>query len=138
MYVENPAPLLEQLADAAAPGGLISVLTKNATAAPLRPALQGQWDKALLALDAPPPTGNLGVVSRFHRIEDITGPLTGAGAALEAWYGVRVATDHIGDTPTGDPDELAAITNLEWELGRRDPYRSSARLIHVLCRRPHA
>ncbi len=56
-----------------------------------------------------------------------------AGLASEEWYGVRVFTDHIGDTEPGE--ELQEILDLEWEAGRRDPYRLVARLIHILGRR---
>lgn len=49
------------------------------------------------------------------------------------WYGVRVFTGHLGDRL---PDAtLPEIMQLEWEAGRRDPYRSVARLIHLIGRK---
>jgi S-adenosylmethionine-dependent methyltransferase len=41
-----------------------------------------------------------------------------------------VFTDHLGDRMQGD--SLPEMLELEWEAGRRDPYRSVARLIHLL------
>ena len=56
-----------------------------------------------------------------------------AGAEVVEWYGVRVFTDHLGDNPP-DPN-LPDVLKLEWEAGRRDPYRSVARLIHLIGQR---
>jgi S-adenosylmethionine-dependent methyltransferase len=139
MYLEDPDPLLDQLVRATAPGGLISILTKNAAAIPLRPALEGRWGDALALLDTDTETGGLGVTSRGHHLADLANQLADLGAPLQQWYGVRVATDHLrntsadtGDTPT--PNRDLAI-ELEWALGRRDPYRACGRLLHLLCRR---
>jgi hypothetical protein len=52
---------------------------------------------------------------------------------LEAWYGIRIFTDHLGNAPPG-PD-IDDILELEWQAGSRDPYRRVARLIHVIARR---
>lgn len=47
MYLEDPAPLVHSLVRLAKPGGVVSVLAKNAAALALRPALQGRWTDAL-------------------------------------------------------------------------------------------
>lgn len=48
---------------------------------------------------------------------------------------VRVFTDHLGDRmPGGD---LPEVLELEWEAGRREPYRSVARLVHLVGRKEH-
>ena len=49
------------------------------------------------------------------------------------WYGVRVFTGHLGDRLSDAT--LPEIMQLEWEAGRRDPYRSVARLIHLIGRK---
>jgi hypothetical protein len=46
---------------------------------------------------------------------------------------VRTVTDHLGEIPP--PPEIEQILELEWEMGRRDPYRGMARLIHLIARR---
>ncbi len=55
-----------------------------------------------------------------------------AGAEVVEWYGVRVFTDHLGDDSPPDPTLLEEIIKLEWEAGRRHPYRGVARLIHLI------
>lgn len=144
MYLDDPAELLNQLVTATLPGGLISILTKNAAAIPLRPALEGRWADALALLDADREIGNLGTTSRGHHLNDLAAQLADLGAPVESWRGVRVATDHLRDTPADEQiDDVTGpgdrnrdlVVNLEWELGGRDPYRAVARLLHLICRR---
>ena len=77
--------------------------------------------------------GRLGVVTRGDTVEDLYRAFREAGIDLVQWYGVRVFTDHLGDRM---PDEnLSEMLELEWEAGRREPYRSIARLIHLVGRK---
>jgi S-adenosylmethionine-dependent methyltransferase len=46
---------------------------------------------------------------------------------------VRVFTDHLGDRMPGE--DLPEVLDLEWEAGRREPYRSVARLVHLVGRK---
>ncbi|MER7504508.1 methyltransferase [Nonomuraea pusilla] len=52
MYLREPGPLADALVAAARPGGLLSVMTKNAAALALRPGLERRWPAALAALRA--------------------------------------------------------------------------------------
>jgi SAM-dependent methyltransferase len=133
MYLEDPYPLVKALSDAARPGGVVSVLAKNAAALAVRPALKERYDEALALLDSDRAAGGLGVVTRGDTVEGLSRTFERAGLGVERWYGVRVFTDHLGDREPG-PD-LPDILELEWEAGRREPYRSVARLIHLLGRR---
>jgi S-adenosylmethionine-dependent methyltransferase len=73
------------------------------------------------------------VITRGDTVEGLSEALADAGLAVERWYGVRVFADHLGDSmPGGD---LPEILELEWEVGLREPYRSVARLIHVVGRK---
>lgn len=49
MYLDDPAPLLEVPASLAAPGGIVSVVAKNARALAIRPALERDWHATLEA-----------------------------------------------------------------------------------------
>ncbi|KPM50376.1 methyltransferase [Frankia sp. R43] len=140
MYLPDPAPLLTILAAITRTGGTISVIGKNANALALRAGLQKRWHDAITLLDeesraTTTEIGNLGVPSRGddpHRIQDL---LTAAGTEPVAWHGIRVFTDHLGDTPPG-PD-LDTVLDAEWTAGSRDPYRQIARLYHLIhTRRP--
>lgn len=136
MYLEDPRPMIRGLAAAVRPGGIVSVLAKNAAALAVRPALKGRYREALALLDTDRAAGVLGAVTRGDTVEGLSGSFAGAGLEIERWYGVRVFTDHLGDRPPGD--ELPDVLELEWEAGRRDPYRSVARLIHIVGRKPAA
>ncbi|MEU5246660.1 methyltransferase domain-containing protein, partial [Streptomyces asoensis] len=51
MYVEEPDALLAGLARMLAPGGLLSLLVRNADALAMRPGLSGDWAGALGGFD---------------------------------------------------------------------------------------
>ena len=131
MYLEDSRPMIKALAAIARPGGLISVLAKNASALAKRPALEGRYGDALSALETDRYLGRLGAVTRAETVEVLRALLKEAGVGR--WYGVRLFTDHLGDLPP-DPN-LPDVLKLEWEAGRRDPYRSVARLIHLIGQR---
>lgn len=134
MYLDDPTPRLESLVRLAAPGGIVSVLAKNAASPGLRPGLQGNYREAVAVLDADRDVGALGVVTRGDTVERLQALMARAGAPVEAWYGVRVLIDHLPDR--GPPPDLAELLDAEWEVGRRDPYRQVARLLHLVGRRP--
>ncbi len=134
-YVEDPGTVIHPLATLIRPGGLISIVAKNASALAMRPALEGRYQDALVAFTADRDTGGLGVPTRAHTVEGLSRVLQKAGVKVMDWYGVRIFTDHLGYRTPG-PD-LSDILDLEWEAGRRDPYRTVARLIHLLGRRTH-
>jgi hypothetical protein len=112
---------------------LVCVLTKNASALALRPALEGRYKDAMAAIDANRDLGRLGVVTRGDTVEGLTALFEEAGLEIVQWYGVRVFTDHLGDRPPGSG--LPEVLELEWEASRRDPYRAVARLIHLIGQR---
>ncbi len=132
-YLEDPGPLIRALAAVAHPGAVVSVLAKNAAALAARPALEGRYKDALAALDADRDLGRLGAVTRGDTVTALSELFERVGVEVVRWYGVRVFTDHLGDRP---PDAaLPDILRLEWEAGRRDPYRRVARLIHLIGHR---
>jgi S-adenosylmethionine-dependent methyltransferase len=134
LYLEDTRPMIGALSTLARPGGIVSVLTKNAAALAARPALEGRYGDALSMLGADRDRGRLGVMTRGDTVGGLSEAFAVAGLTVEQWYGVRVFTDHLGDST---PDEdLPEILELEWEAGKRDPYRSVGRLIHVVGRKP--
>lgn len=132
MYLDAPDEMVRSLGAVVRPDGLISVLSKNADALAMRPGLRGDYREALAVLGADLAAGGLGVVTCGDTVAKLSGTFEEAGLAVEQWYGVRVFTDHLGDTEPGE--DVQGILELEWEAGRRDPYRSVARLIHVVGR----
>lgn len=132
MYVPEPDPMLAGLARVLAPGGLLSLVVRNADALAMRPGLGGDWETALAAFDSPAYTNRLGLDVRADRLETLTATLAGIGAPLHAWYGVRVFTDRAPDAaapPSGT--ELHRLLAAEDRAGRTDPYRAVAALLHL-------
>ena len=130
MYVEEADPLLAGLSRMLAPGGLLSLLVRNADALAMRPGLHGDWSGALAAFDTTTYRDGLGVDVRADRLTTLTAKLAGIGAPLHTWYGVRVFTD---TAPEGaaPPDHLDTLLAAEERAGRTDPYRGIAALLHL-------
>ncbi|MET9880639.1 methyltransferase domain-containing protein [Actinacidiphila glaucinigra] len=128
MYVPEPDAMVAGLARVLAPGGLLSLLVRNADALAMRPALQGDWAGALAAFGGDTFTNRLGLPARADRRADLTTTLSAIGAPLHAWYGVRVFTDTAPDDAAEVPEELLAAEEL---AGRTDPYRGVAALLHL-------
>lgn len=129
--VEDPEPLVRALVRLVRPGGLISVLAKNAEALAMRPALRGRYRKALASLGADRDEGPLGTLTRADTVAGLRGMFEAAGGEFIVWHGVRSFTEHLGDAPA-IPEVLEDALELEWEAGRQDPYRGVARWIHLL------
>nr|WP_239091471.1 methyltransferase domain-containing protein [Streptomyces sp. SID14478] len=132
MYVEDPDALLAGLARMLAPGGLLSLLVRNADALAMRPGLAGDWVTALGAFDSTQYHNRLGLDVRADRLDTLTATLAGIGAPLHAWYGVRVFTDQATDGD-GPPErgELQTLLAAEERAGRTEPYRRVAALLHL-------
>ncbi|MEU0341383.1 methyltransferase domain-containing protein [Streptomyces bobili] len=142
MYVQEPDPVLAGLARVLAPGGLLSLLVRNADALAMRPGLAGDWAGALDALDTTARLPHsrtdsnggtpvrLGLDVRADRRETLTATLAGIGAPLHTWYGVRVFTDTAVDHAEV-PEDLEPLLAAEERAGRTDPYRSVAALLHL-------
>ncbi|MEU1197105.1 methyltransferase domain-containing protein [Streptomyces sp. NPDC005813] len=130
MYVEEPDALLAGLARMLAPGGLLSLLVRNADALAMRPGLSGDWGTTLTAFDTTAYTNRLGLDVRADRLATLTATLAGIGAPLHAWYGVRVFTDTAADGAALPPD-VETLLACEERAGRTDPYRQVAALLHL-------
>lgn len=138
MYLERPEPLVEQLCRCAAPGGVVSVMTLNAKTLAVRPALEGRWDDALAAFDATGEEGALGVPTRADTVEHLGELVQSHGVAPLRWYGVWLFTDWLDVSGTRlecSDSELPAVTAVEFEASRRDPYRQLSRAIHLVGRK---
>ncbi|QTA31512.1 methyltransferase domain-containing protein [Streptomyces sp. CA-256286] len=131
MYVEEPDPMLAGLARMLAPGGLLSLLVRNADALAMRPGLTGDFGAALEAFDTATYTDRRGLTVRADRLEALRATLAGIAAPLHAWYGVRVFTDNLADGTGLPAEELERVLTLEDRAGRTDPYRSVAALLHL-------
>lgn len=132
MYVSEPDPMLAGLARMLAPGGLLSLLVRNADALAMRPGTAGDFAGALGAFDSDTYTNRLGLEVRADRLDALTATLAGIAAPLHTWYGVRVFTDNADNEAALPEDrELERVLTLEDRAGRTDPYRRVAALLHL-------
>ena len=130
--VDDRAALLASLAGVLAPGGVLSLGFANRDWLALRAGRRGDHAAALRLVRAggsgPPLQGGEAMT-----LDEAGTELHKAGFDLVTAAGVGVFTD-IGDDDLG-PRELAALVELERLVAGREPYRSSARTLHLVARR---
>ena len=138
-YLERPEPLVEQLGRCVDAGGLVSIMTANAKAMAVRPALERRWEDALASFDARTEIGVLGVQGRADTVEELSELLRSGGVEPVRWYGVWLFVDWLGfsgaELDPGDSEQVAATAAVELEASRRDPYRQLSRVFHLVGRK---
>jgi SAM-dependent methyltransferase len=137
-YLDDPEPLVDQLCRCTAPGGIVSIMTGNAKASAIQPALEQRWEDALASFDVRTGIGVLGVRGRADTVDEVSELIQSRGMEVERWYGVWLFVDWLefsGVTldPT-DSKRVAAIAAVELEAARRDPYRQAGRVFHLVGR----
>jgi S-adenosylmethionine-dependent methyltransferase len=129
--VDDQATLLASLAGVLVEGGVLSLGFANRDWLTLRAGRRGHHAAALRLVRAGgtgPPAGGEAMT-----LEEAETELGKAGFDLVTASGVGVFTD-IGDDDLGQR-ELAALVELERLVAGREPYRSSARTLHLIARR---
>jgi S-adenosylmethionine-dependent methyltransferase len=138
-YLERPEPLVGQLCQCAAGGGVVSIMTGNAKTMAVRPALEQRWDDALASFDARTENGVLGVPARADTVEEISELVRRRGATPLRWYGVWLFVDWLEFSGTkldpADSTQLAVTAAVELEASRRDPYRQLSRVFHLVAQK---
>ncbi|GHF92372.1 MULTISPECIES: class I SAM-dependent methyltransferase [Amycolatopsis] len=135
-YLERPEPVLDQLCRCAAPGGLVSIMAGNADASAVRPAMERRWEDALAAFDARAEIGVLGLPTHAGTVAELSDDLRRRGVEPLQWYGVWLFVDWFDLSGTElDPADAERVAAVEFEAGRRDPYRRLSRIFHLVGRR---
>lgn len=138
-YLDRPEPLVGELCRCVADGGVVSIMTGNAHAMAVRPAMERRWDDALAAFDARTEIGVLGVPGRADTVEELSDLMHGHGVEPEQWYGVWLFIDWLefggAVLNPDDSEQVAATARVELEAGRRDPYRQLSRVFHLVGRK---
>ena len=135
--VEDQAALLASLAGVLAEGGVLSLGFANRDWLALRAGRRGDHTGALRLVEGRgsggltprPPEGGSEAVT----LTEAEQQLDKAGLALVAAYGVGVFAE-AGDDDL-DPAERQRLVELERLVSGREPYRSSARTLHLIARR---
>jgi hypothetical protein len=131
--------MVDQLCRCAASGGIVSVMTGNARATAVQPALEERWADALASFDTRAGIGVLGVPGRADTVEELSELLLSRGVEPVRWYGVWLFVDWLEFSgvsldPT-DRKQVAATAAVELEASRRDPYRQLSRVFHLVGRK---
>jgi SAM-dependent methyltransferase len=138
-YLDDPEPVIDQLCRCVVDGGIVSIMTSNAAAMAVRPAMERRWGDALTAFDSAREVGVLGVPGRADTVEGLDELLRRGGVELLDWYGVWLFVDwlELSGNPVDprDGEQLKALAAVELEAGRRDPYRQLSRAVHLLGRK---
>lgn len=138
-YVDRPEPLVDRLCRCAAAGGIVSIMTGNANAMAVRPALERRWDDALASFDVRSEIGVLGVPGRADTVEELSRLMPSRGVEPLRWYGVWLFVDWLefsgAELDPSDAKQVAAMAAVELEASRRDPYRQLSRVFHLVGRK---
>jgi S-adenosylmethionine-dependent methyltransferase len=138
-YLEESEPLVNQLCRCTADGGVVSIMTGNAKASAVRPALERRWEDALASFDDRTEIGVLGVQGRADTVEELSELLRGRGVEPQRWYGVWLFVDWLGfsgiELDPDDSKQVAATAAVELEASQRDPYRQLSRVFHLVGRK---
>lgn len=138
-YLDEPEPVIDQLCRCAADGGIVSIMTANAHASAVRPAMERRWADALAEFDARYGIGVLGVPGHADTVEELTELIQARGVRQEAWYGVWLFVDWLefggAELDPTDTEQVKATAAVELEASRRDPYRALSRVFHLIGRK---
>ncbi|GAB19743.1 putative methyltransferase [Gordonia effusa NBRC 100432] len=141
-YLDQPEPFIDQLCACAADGGVVSIMTSNAHATAVLPALKQQWDDALSAFDTRSGLGVLGLPGHTDTPEELGELLRARGVPPVRWYGTWLFVDWLDFTGVElDPADSARVAKtaaVELEASKRDPYRQLSRAFHIVGRKQSA
>lgn len=127
--VDDLEATLRAMAAAVRPGGLISVLVANPTAAVLARVLAGDPAQALLELRALSGAGRIGPAT-------VAAACDACGLHVEARHGIGVFSDLVPGSALDAPGAREAVAALDAEASGVAPFADIAGRVHLLVRRP--
>jgi S-adenosylmethionine-dependent methyltransferase len=134
--VDDPKRTVAAMADAVAPGGAVSVLVANRTAALLYRAIAGRLDDAARLVDDP--AGRLPGEALLRRFDSaaLLELLTDAGLTVELVQGHGVLSELVpGSVLQQDSSAQDALAALELRLATTAPLRDIAARLHAIARK---
>ncbi|MEP9380943.1 class I SAM-dependent methyltransferase [Nocardioides cheoyonin] len=131
--VPDPAAALGAIHDALRPGGHLSLLVAQRSAAVLARAMAGHFAQAKALLDQTTSVGRSG--RRFSQ-DEAAAALAAAGFTITAVHGVRVFTDLVpGSLLDLEPGATTDLVELEQAVAGRADYLPLATQLHFTARR---
>lgn len=132
MYLPSLRDAVRSAVSALRPGGTLSVLSRNRAGIAMRAGMLADGAGAVRGFDARTYDNRVGVDGvRADDPDEVADAVREAGAAVVAWYGVRLFTDHVPNA--APPADLETLLEAEAEAGRRDPYRQLCALTHTIA-----
>ena len=132
--VDDPAAVLATLGEVLRPGGVLSLTSANRDWLVQRAGRHGDYPGALRLLDDPGASGARRPPGhRALTVAELDAQLAKAGFAVTAVYGVSVFAE--GRDDDIDRAALEALLELERRVAGREPYRSSAHVVHLVASR---
>lgn len=130
--VDDAAAVLGALAEVLRPEGVLSLTFANRDWLVLRAGRRGDYPAALRLLDEPGVAGSGQQAHRAVTADELGAHLHKAGFEVVGSYGVSV----FGESRDDDLDgaALRALLELERRVAGREPYRSSAQVVHLIGR----
>lgn len=137
LQATGTAAALDAIRQVLRPGGTLSLLVAQRSAAVVARAMAGHFDQARALLDDVTPEPRSGGRSfRRFSVAEITAAVTAAGFEVTATHGVRVFTDLVpGSLLDSEPGATAALAELEQAVSQRADYLPLAAQLHLTARR---
>ncbi len=136
---DDPRLGLAAIASALRPGGLLSLLAANRSAAVLGRVLAGRLDAAEVLLDSAT-GGTTGTTDRTVRrfdLAELVAFVEAAGMSVLGVSGDRVFSDLVpGAVLDSEPHAREILHRLEEKVSRLPAYQAMATRLHLLARRP--
>ncbi|MCA1982478.1 class I SAM-dependent methyltransferase [Nocardioides nematodiphilus] len=130
-HVDDLSDAMTTLHDVLRPGGVLSLMVAQRTAAVVARAMAGHFAQALAMLDDTGPTGRTG---RRFTAGEATVAAVGADFEVLAVHGVRVFADLVpGSLLDLEPGSTAALVELERAVSTRAEFLPLASQLHLLA-----
>ena len=139
-YVDDPQATLSHIAGALAPGGILSLVVPQRSAAVLARALAGQFVQARAALDrADGRWGDADPVPRRFDRSGVVGLVETAGFTITGAHGIRLFSDLVPSALVDSDADRAALLELERAVTAHPEFAVLADLgtsLHIIASRP--
>ncbi|PRY62621.1 methyltransferase family protein [Knoellia remsis] len=139
-YVDDPEATLRRIAEVLAPGGILSLVVPQRSAAVVARALAGQFAQARAALDRPDGRwGDADPVPRRFDKGAVLALVETTGLRAQRAHGIRIFSDLVPSALVDSAADRSALVNLERAVTEHPDFAVLADIgtsLHVIATRP--